>query len=314
MKFSVFQVSRQGGRKSNEDRMGYCYTRDCVLLMLADGMGGHPEGEVAARLTMETVASLFNERAQPKLADVADFLSDAMMAAHRQILQYAFGKAMSDSPRTTLVVAVIQSGQVSWSHCGDSRFYLVRQQQLLTRTQDHSFLAHSHRHHQAQHPAGLNRNVLFTCLGSPTRPVFSVNKPLLLQQDDKLMLCSDGLWASLPEQDIVNELSLKPVDQAVPDLVNNALHHGGDRGDNVTCLALAWHSAGLLAPTNTPTASQNTHDGNFGATLPAPESAFAQEAPIELDEQGMDRAVAEINTTIRLSAIKKASPSLQPKP
>jgi len=47
MLFSVFQLSRQGGRKANQDRMGYCHTRDSAVLMLADGLGGHPEGEVA---------------------------------------------------------------------------------------------------------------------------------------------------------------------------------------------------------------------------------------------------------------------------
>ena len=49
MKFSVFQVSRRGGRSRNEDRMGYCYTRESSLFVLADGMGGHPEGEVRRR-------------------------------------------------------------------------------------------------------------------------------------------------------------------------------------------------------------------------------------------------------------------------
>jgi hypothetical protein len=52
MKFSVFQVSRKGGREKNEDRMGYCYTRGLGIFLLADGMGGHPEGEVAAQLAL----------------------------------------------------------------------------------------------------------------------------------------------------------------------------------------------------------------------------------------------------------------------
>ena len=52
MKFSVYQVSRKGGRDKNEDRMGYCYTRDSGLFALADGMGGHPEGEVASQLAL----------------------------------------------------------------------------------------------------------------------------------------------------------------------------------------------------------------------------------------------------------------------
>ncbi|MCF8159566.1 MAG: serine/threonine-protein phosphatase [Polaromonas sp.] len=243
MRFSVFQVTRQGGRKKNEDRMGYSYTSDSALLMLADGMGGHPDGEVAAALAMETVARLFQAMAQPQLDDVADFLAQALMAAHEQILRYAADHAMPDTPRTTLVMAVIQSGQLRWTHCGDSRLYLVRAHRLLARTQDHSLIEQrrlpSH-DNAAALPAETNRNVLFTCLGSPTKPVFSVTDPLVLQQGDTLMLCSDGLWASLPEQDIVAELSQKPVETAVPDLVDKALQQAGDRSDNVTCLALTW--------------------------------------------------------------------------
>ena len=240
MRFSVFQVSRQGGRRNNEDRMGYSYTSDSVVLMLADGMGGHPEGEVAAHLATETVVGLFQKMAQPKLDDMTDFLEQALMAAHHQILSYAAAHAMPDSPRTTLVMAVIQSGQVCWAHCGDSRFYFVRQQQLLARTQDHSFAERDRHPHGAADPADTNRNVLFTCLGSPTRPVFNVVRPLFLQQGDTLMLCSDGLWASLPEQDIVTELTQKPVEIAVPNLVDRAIKQAGDRSDNVTCLALNW--------------------------------------------------------------------------
>jgi PPM family protein phosphatase len=243
MRFSVFQVTRQGGRKKNEDRMGYSYTSDSALLMLADGMGGHPDGDVAASLAMETVARLYQAMAQPKLDDTADFLAQALLAAHEQLLHYAADRTMSDTPRTTLVMAVIQSGQVRWTHCGDSRLYLVRAHQLLARTQDHSLIEHRRRQSHddaAAVPADANRNVLFTCLGSPTKPVFSVTDPLVLQQGDTLMLCSDGLWASLPEQDIVAELSHKPVEEAVPDLVDKALQQAGDRSDNVTCLALTW--------------------------------------------------------------------------
>lgn len=247
MRFSVFQTSRQGGRKANEDRMGYCYTRDSAVLMLADGLGGHPEGEVAAFLAIETVAAMFQKMAQPELDDVAEFLGDAVMAAHLRILNYATDKRMSDSPRTTLVVAVIQSGRVSWVHCGDSRLYMVRQQQLLARTQDHSFVERSRGLPDTAH-AEHNRNVLFTCLGSPVKPIYSLAMPVALQPGDKLMLCSDGLWSSLPEQDIVSELSQKTVEHAVPDLVDQALLKAGPHSDNVTCLALAWQTPNYAEP------------------------------------------------------------------
>lgn len=249
MLFSVFQMSRQGGRKTNEDRMGYCYTRDSVVLVLADGLGGHPEGEMAASIAVETVAALFQNMAQPKLADVADFLGDAMMAAHLRILNYARGKAMHDAPRTTLVVAVIQSGQVNWAHCGDSRFYLVREHQLLARTRDHTFAERGRRHHAAAPPtpAKLNRNVLFSCLGSPEKPAFSVAEPMALQHDDKLLLCTDGLWSIVPERDIVSQLSQQSVEIAVQTLVDQALAQAGARSDNVTCLALGWQTPDSLA-------------------------------------------------------------------
>ena len=63
MKFSVFQLTRRGGREKNEDRMGYCYTREAVMFVLADGMGGHPEGEVAAQLALQSMAAVFQREA-----------------------------------------------------------------------------------------------------------------------------------------------------------------------------------------------------------------------------------------------------------
>jgi serine/threonine protein phosphatase PrpC len=95
MKFSVFQISRRGGREKNEDRMGYCYTRESGLFVLADGMGGHPEGEVAAQIALQTVSALFQRQAKPQLEDVQEFLSAALLAAHHQILRYATERACS---------------------------------------------------------------------------------------------------------------------------------------------------------------------------------------------------------------------------
>ena len=80
MRFAVYQVSRKGGREKNEDRMGYCYTRDSGLFALADGMGGHPEGEVASQLSLQTLAAMFQREAKPTLKDPLKFLHGAMMA------------------------------------------------------------------------------------------------------------------------------------------------------------------------------------------------------------------------------------------
>ena len=114
MKFSVFQISRRGGREKNEDRMGYCYTRESGLFVLADGMGGHPEGEVAAQLALQTIAALYQREARPTVKDAKAFLAESAMAAHQQIMRYASHKAMLDTPRTTVVAALLQGTTATW--------------------------------------------------------------------------------------------------------------------------------------------------------------------------------------------------------
>jgi len=240
MKFSIFQISRRGGREKNEDRMGYCYTRESGLFVLADGMGGHPEGEVAAQIALQTISALFQRQAKPQLENVQEFLSSALLAAHHQILRYATEKGMLDTPRTTLVAAVVQAGAASWIHCGDSRLYMVRGGELLTRTRDHSYLELRN-----APPPGLdriNRNVLFTCLGSPTKPIYDSTGPVHLEQGDRILLCSDGLWGTISDEDIATQLSQQTVSNAVPDLVEAALRKAGESSDNVTVVALEWET------------------------------------------------------------------------
>ena len=249
MKFSVFQVSRIGGREINEDRMGYCYTRESGLFVLADGMGGHPEGEVAAQLALQTISALYQKEARPTLRDPVEFLSSALLAAHQQILRYATEKGMLDTPRTTLVAAVLQGTDATWVHCGDSRLYLVRGDELLIRTRDHSYL--EQQSSGVVLPEQMNRNILFTCLGSPTKPIFDMTGPLPLFKGDKLLLCSDGVadfaaGAGAPpaEQDakmLQTVLEFEDPGRAAFELVVLANRVGGY--DNISCVVLAVHPA-----------------------------------------------------------------------
>ncbi len=303
MKFSVFQISRKGGRDKNEDRMGYCYTRTSGVFILADGMGGHPQGEVAAQLALQTVSALFQKEAQPEVADVAAFLNSAVMTAHRQILHFAIGRGMLDTPRTTLVAAVVQAGAVTWVHCGDSRLYLVRHGELLARTRDHSFFEQRQALAQNVNLSKLvNRNILFTCLGSPTRPVFEVTGPIPLQQGDRMMLCSDGLWDSLSDAEIVDQLGHKPVAQSVPAMVEQALQKAGEGSDNVTCLALEWETPDGFQSTRGSISTETVSDGFFASTFQADAVDLTME---DLDDAAIERSIAEINDAIRRSAAKK---------
>jgi PPM family protein phosphatase len=296
MKFSIFQISRRGGREKNEDRMGYCYTRESGLFVLADGMGGHPEGEVAAQLALQTISALYQKEARPVVRAPTEFLSTALMAAHHQIIRYAGEKGMLDTPRTTVVAAILQGNSACWVHCGDSRLYVVRGGELLTRTRDHSYLE--------QQGAGvvrmerINRNILFTCLGSPTKPVFDVSGPIVLQQGDKLLLCSDGLWGSVADAEIVRHLSLKPVSEAAPDLVETALRNGGPNCDNTTVIALEWETPDAPESVSTDSIS----DGVFASTIQA---GVMDTLIDDLDDAAIERSIAEINEAIRRSAARK---------
>ncbi len=300
MKFSVFQVSRRGGREKNEDRMGYCYTRESGLFVLADGMGGHPEGEVAAQLALQTISALYQKEARPVITDTTEFLSSALMAAHHQIVRYASEKGMLDTPRTTLVACILQDVGATWVHCGDSRLYVVRDGALLTRTRDHSYLEQQNAiTARVEH---INRNILFTCLGSPTKPVFDITGPFTLQQGDKLLLCSDGLWGSLSDDEIVRRLCAKSVSDAVPDLVERALRAGGEHSDNVTVLAMEWETPDAFESTRG-ISTDTISDGVFASTIQA---GGLESFVDDLDEATIERSIAEINEAIRRSAARKA--------
>ena len=303
MKFSVFQLSRKGGREKNEDRMGYSYTRGAAVFVLADGMGGHPQGEVAAQLALQTITALFQKEATPELPDVTGFLRAAISTAHRQILRYAIERGLLDTPRTTVVAVVVQGGAASWIHCGDSRLYLVREGELLARTRDHSFLEQRQAGAPAMRlPEHMNRNVLFTCLGSPTKPVFDVVGPVPLQQGDKLMLCSDGLWSNLSDVDITYHLYHQAVEEAVPVMVDRALRKGGETSDNVTALALEWETPDAFASTRGSISTDSISEGVFASTV----QASALDTGLdELDDATIERSIAEINEAIRRSAAKK---------
>ena len=306
MKFSVFQISRRGNRQKNEDRMGYCYTRGSGLFLLADGMGGHPEGEVAAQLALQTISAMYQKAATPLIEDVQGFLSDAVMAAHRQILRYALDRGMADTPRTTVVAALVQDGALSSVHCGDSRLYMVRAGALMSRTRDHSYQEQSHIMPQGSVlPFNGNRNILFTCLGSPTKPIIDIKGPVPLHEGDRILLCSDGLWSSVPDADILQQMAAKPIPVSVPELVDAALKKAKGTSDNVTVIAFEWETPADALQTAADISTEDIHDGGFASTLQIDPVAAELADLDDMDEAAIERSIAEINDAIKRSAARK---------
>ena len=126
--------------------------------------------------------------------------------------------------------------------------------------------------------------------------------PVPLQHGDRLLLCSDGLWSSLPDADIVRLLSdTAPVAQAVPDMVEQALRKAGESSDNVTVLALEWEMPESFVPTRG-ISTDTVGDGMFASTI---QSSVFDDLADDLDDAAIERSIAEINEAIRRSAARK---------
>jgi serine/threonine protein phosphatase PrpC len=283
--------------------MGYCFTRDAGLFALADGMGGHPEGDMAAQVALQSLAARFQREAKPALTDPLRFLHDAIIAGHHQLLHYATARSLVDTPRTTVVACVLQGAAAYWAHCGDSRLYLVRGDKLIARTRDHSYTELQEAMSQVM-PINerLNRNVLFTCLGSPGKPMIDTAGPLLLHPGDRLLLCSDGLWSALPDTVIANVLAARPISDGVPELVEQALRQAGPKSDNVTALAVEWESAEDIGA-RPGVSTQSLGDEVFASTIQA--SLLGDKDADELDEAEIERSIREINEAIQRSSAKR---------
>jgi len=246
---------------------------------------------------------MFQRECKPTLADPLRFLQDAIMAGHHQLLRYATQKGLVDTPRTTIVACLLQGNAAYWAHCGDSRLYLVRGDKLVARTRDHSYSELQQTMSQVV-PMGdkFNRNVLFTCLGSPGKPVVDTVGPLLMQKADRLLLCSDGLWGTVSDAVIVDQLAVQAISDSVPELVEQALRNGGAKCDNVSLLAVEWEGAEDGDRTSA-ISTQSLGEAVFASTIQA--SALGAEPPDELDDAEIERSIKEINEAIKRSSQHK---------
>jgi serine/threonine protein phosphatase PrpC len=305
MRFSIFQDTLLGQRQVNQDRMGYCFTRDALLMVVADGMGGHPRGELAAQVAMQTIAAEFQGEAKPLLPDVQAFLDSAVRRAHREILRLQTQQALPESPRTTVVACVVQQSQVWWAHAGDTRCYLIRDGEVLRRTRDHSkvqsllSLGLIQPGEEDHHP---ERNKVLNCLGSPFEPTVEISAPVKLQPGDRILLCSDGVWGGLPEADLVRVASNGSVQAAVPSMVRRAVLNSGRAADNATAMLMDWEGE-TIADT---LSSLDLPEGAFTSTI-AQVLPHDPDAPSELSEDDIERTIREIRNAIDKSVPSKTS-------
>lgn len=243
MKFAIAQESLRGGRSRNEDRIGSQRSPDALLMVVADGLGGHLHGEIAAQMAVDQMQAAFAAQARPRLENPAFFLVRAMSDAHAAIVHEARAKSLRESPRTCIAACVVQEGQAYWSHVGDCRLYVIGEGRILARTRDHSVVQHLvdqgriREEAAASHP---ERNRLLQCLGGPQMPQFEPAQSRRLAKGDVVLLCSDGFWGPLTQRQLVNTLLARDLAPAITELVALAEARGGPQCDNVSVVAMRW--------------------------------------------------------------------------
>jgi len=246
VQFQIFKDARKGARATNQDRIGYVYTNECLMMIVCDGMGGHAKGEVASQIAVESLSKSFRQSADPKIKDPATFLAKTILFAHEAILNFARVQEMPETPRTTCVAAIVQDGKVWWGNVGDSRLYMIRSGAVHKRTVDHS-------HVQSLQDAGLitaaqamvhrDRNKIFNCLGQPMNPRIDVTPPVVLEPQDKIVLCSDGFWGPLRPETIARSLDYGHLGVNIPILMDLAETVSGRECDNLSVVAMNWFSS-----------------------------------------------------------------------
>ena len=298
MQFSIYQESRRGARKSNQDRIAYCYSRDALLMLVADGMGGYLHGEMAAQIAVQFITEAFRREAKPGLPDPRSFLRQAISGAHRAIIQNADDNGLAEAPRTTCVACVVQDNAACWAHAGDSRLYHIRDGMILAQTKDHSLvqqLIDRRRIREEAVAAHPERNRIFNCLGSARPPRVDLSEATRLNAGDTLILCSDGLWNSLSARIISSAVLKNGIMQAVPELLDEAERRAGRECDNLSAIAVTWEEQSPVArPDQVPV--QGTPPASVAK--PPQEPGAAETLNGYLSDEEIERAIARIRSAI----------------
>ena len=302
MKFTVYQESRPGKRPNNEDRLAHCYSRDALMMVIADGMGGHYYGEIAAQIAVQSVTDAFQREANPKISEPFTFLNRAMLNAHHAIMDFTEAHRLNDSPRTTCVACVIQDNIAHWAHAGDSRLYVFRDGTTLVRTRDHSrvqLLIDQGVINEAQAAIHPDRNKIYSCLGGHQPPEIELSRKTPLEAGDVIALCTDGLWGLISDNALGTALQEPNLMKAVPDLMDLADDRGGPTADNLSIIAVRWEDT-YVEPGSGRSSVIHTQTMPLGAlTTRLDEFGRNPKYKTELSDDEIERAINEIRSTIQ---------------
>ena len=224
-----------GDRKEQQDRValfGHPKRPGMLMAVLADGMGGHSGGAMAAEQVLIRARQNFETYA-PAQETPEDLLRSVIDEAHTVIKLTRF--TSEQDPHSTAVVFTLQQGKAYWAHCGDSRLYHFRGAHTVSRSADHSLVGELQRKGRLDENQALNhpqRNVLLSCLGSDREPRIEYGCEASPVAGDCFLLCSDGLWAYFTDFELASTLQEFPPRAAAERLIAQVRQRAGGSGDN----------------------------------------------------------------------------------
>ena len=203
LQFETAILNNIGGRDNLEDAVGFTLqSPHSVCWVLADGVGGQGAGEVAAQLAVETVLQAF--KANPDCN--AEYLRDILDTAHQAIVSARHTHPEAASMATTIAVMLVNNDRAVWGHVGDSRLYHFRANKQVYRTEDQSLvnmlLARGALKEQDVENFA-KRHVILQALGKDPYPEFCIQDAQKLKAGDGFLLCSDGVWELLNDDELL---------------------------------------------------------------------------------------------------------------
>jgi len=239
------ELSLIGDREDNQDRVAIAANDEAALLIVIDGMGGHSDGSRAADAALKSLLDSYQKTPLP-MFDPLGFLHLSLSRAHDDVARLGYGQNIDARPRATIAVCLVQQGAAYWAHVGDSRVYHIRRGKLEQRTRDHShveMLLREGKITEEEVPNHPMRNFVECCLGGdPAIPEMTIGHRQALEPGDVLLLCSDGIWANLRDDDIAGFFKddSQPLRAWLEALGRRAVQASSPFSDNATAAVLRW--------------------------------------------------------------------------
>lgn len=235
-----FQTSVGRKRKNNQDTVGvYKNKKNITLAIVADGMGGHQAGDTASYLAVTGLGEVWEETMLTQKDDVCDWLVDHIQEENARIFDQGSINPEMFGMGTTIVAAVILEDELILAHVGDSRAYIVRDEEIKQLTDDHSLVNELIKTGEISAEMAQNhpkKNILVRSIGVPGEVEVDISL-ISFKPQDMILLCSDGLTNMLTDDEIkevmLTDSLLKNRVEKLIELANIA---GGT--DNITVLII----------------------------------------------------------------------------